>query len=94
VLGTVALLGEAPTGDRRLLMLLRPEQLTLHSGPVDGTAPGRVAEVQYHGHDALVKVEVGDGGPTVTARVPGGQPLEPGTEVWLEVRGPGRAWPA
>ena len=105
-LGPVASLGPLPAGDGPLRMVLRPEQLVLHTEARDGAVTGTVADVQYHGHDALVTVAVPDEGPAagvdgpsggplrVTARVPGDQRLEPGGTVWVEVRGPARAWPA
>jgi iron(III) transport system ATP-binding protein len=94
-LGPVEALGPLPAGDGPLRLVLRPEQLVLHGTPLEGAVTGTVADVQYHGHDALVAVTVGKGGTgRVTARVPGDQRLEPGATVWFEVRGPARAWPA
>ena len=94
-LGPVEVLGPVPPAGTPVRMVLRPEQLVLHDAAVPGAATGTVADVQYHGHDALVDVEVdGDAGCRVTARVPGDQQLEPGSTVWFEVRGAARAWPA
>ncbi len=106
-LGAVGVLGPLPPEHRPLRMLLRPEQLVVHTDPRAGTVIGTVIDLQYHGHDALVTLTVpstgagptqgttgADGTCRVTARVPGDQRLEAGTTVWLEVRGPARAWPA
>ena len=57
VLGTVEVAPpEAGIGDGPVKLLLRPEQLVLHREPEDGRVKATVVEVQYHGHDALVRV--------------------------------------
>jgi iron(III) transport system ATP-binding protein len=85
--------GSAPAAAR---LLLRPEQLVLHVSALPGAAPAAVVELQYHGHDALAELRLRDNGSDqkLLARVPGELPLEPGQEVWVEVVGAGRAWPA
>ncbi|MFI5617618.1 ABC transporter ATP-binding protein [Streptomyces sp. NPDC051567] len=68
-------------------VVLRPEQLRLvvpHGE--DAAARGRVSEVRFHGHDALVLVEVGGAG-TVTVRTPGPVEVRPGDEVGVRVTG-------
>ncbi|MGO9029776.1 MAG: ABC transporter ATP-binding protein [Acidimicrobiales bacterium] len=92
--GAVDLLGGRPAADGPLQLMLRPEQLVLHASAGDGWAAGTVVDVQYHGHDALVTVSLDGAGKLLVARVPGDQRLEPGEPVWLEVRGPVRAWSA
>ena len=75
--------------------MLRPEQLVLHSSQRVGAAKASVVEVQYHGHDALAQVQLSaNGHETLLARVPGDQALARGQEVWVEVVGLARAWPA
>jgi iron(III) transport system ATP-binding protein len=86
-------------------VLLRPEQVQLHVVEADvavgsepatgGTAGtgGRVSEVRFFGHDALVTVAVpdlaGQGVTTVRARLLGAPShLVPGTAVQLSVSGP------
>ena len=52
-----------------------------------------VVEMQYHGHDALVRVAIdAPGAPAFSARVPGDLALSQGQSVWVTLRGPGRAW--
>jgi iron(III) transport system ATP-binding protein len=75
-------------------LLLRPEQLVLHLAAQRGAVAATVVDAQYHGHDALVRLCVGErGGPTLFARTSGALALVPGQPIWVEVRGPGRAWP-
>jgi iron(III) transport system ATP-binding protein len=84
-----------PTGDGPCRLMLRPEQLVLHSSQRDGAAQASVVEVQYHGHDALAHVRLSaNGRETLLARVPGELALARGQEVWVEVVGFARAWPA
>ena len=53
----------------------------------------RVVEVQYHGHDALVRVAIDSpGAPTFSARVAGDLALSQGQPVWVTLRGPGHVW--
>ena len=74
--------------------MLRPEQLTLALAAGNSHTEARVLEVQYHGHDALARLRIGDDGtPVLLARIPGALVLEPGQAVWIGVTGPGRAWP-
>jgi iron(III) transport system ATP-binding protein len=68
-------------------VLVRPEQLTL-SGGVAGT----VCETSYHGHDALVTVDVAGLGP-VRSRTWGGSAPALGDKVTLGVADPVTAWP-
>jgi iron(III) transport system ATP-binding protein len=80
-----------PDGPGRLL--LRPEQLMVHLGPVPDARPAVVLDCQYHGHDALLDVALGDGaGRHLLARVPGTLEVRPGQPVWIEVAGPARVW--
>ena len=82
--------------DGEAVVVLRPEQLVL-SCPVEPSAlpgAGVVRETSYHGHDSLLRVELGDG-TTIPVRVPGGTPPpRPGDEVVVSVTGPGRVYPA
>jgi iron(III) transport system ATP-binding protein len=94
VLGTVEVaLQEGGVGDGPVKLLLRPEQLVLHREREDGRVNASVVEVQYHGHDALVRVAItGPGVPVFSARVPGDLALSQGQSVWVTVSGLGRAW--
>ncbi len=94
-LGTVAIDANgqlAPEGPSRLL--LRPEQLVLHPLPVPDATRATITEVHFHGHDTLAYLKL-DGAEqkTIISRCPGDLPLAPGQGVWIEVLGPGRAWP-
>ncbi|MCW2621221.1 MAG: Fe(3+)-transporting ATPase [Frankiales bacterium] len=64
-------------------VLVRPEQIRLGAEGV----PARVQEVSYFGHDASVRLGLLPGGPTVVARVTGGEVPSPGDDVHLRVAG-------
>ncbi|MGB8020949.1 MAG: ABC transporter ATP-binding protein [Candidatus Nanopelagicales bacterium] len=73
-------------------VLVRPEQIRL-SPQGDGGSPGteaRVGSVEYHGHDALVRL-VTTAGLAITARVGAGWIPRPGDFVDVEVTG--ASWP-
>ncbi|MGW1148395.1 ABC transporter ATP-binding protein [Streptomyces sp. NPDC002454] len=81
------------TGTGTGTVVLRPEQLRL--APADGADPnapapptGRVTEIRFHGHDALVLVDVPGTG-TVTVRVSGPLTVRPGDPVAVRVAGAG-----
>jgi iron(III) transport system ATP-binding protein len=97
-LGSVDLDATGGNGRRhegRVRLLLRPEQLVLHLAARECAVAATVVDAQYHGHDALVRVCVAErGGPTLFVRTSGDLALVPGQRIWVEVRGPGRAWPA
>ena len=89
----------------KVSVLIRPEQITLsrtgngddasRQVPEDSedTVTGKVTDINYHGHDVLVTVDVAGSGP-VQARVLGAEPPLSGDEVNLVVAGPVTAWPA
>jgi iron(III) transport system ATP-binding protein len=95
VLGVIAIRsnGLAPVdGPSRLL--LRPEQLVIRLSATEQTTPATVVEVEYQGHDALARLRLtGDSEQLLLARIPGELELEAGQPVWIDVTGPGRAWP-
>jgi iron(III) transport system ATP-binding protein len=77
-------------------VLIRPEQIDLH--PIDGETgfAGRIVRTGYHGHDAVLHVQV-DQSQTVEhllVRTLGETRLSPGLAVKLDVRGPVLVWPA
>jgi iron(III) transport system ATP-binding protein len=77
---------------REVTVLVRPEQVSL-SGPVlANPVAGTVTETSYHGHDALVTVDVTGIG-AVQARTSGSAAPALGDEVALGVDGPVTAWP-
>jgi iron(III) transport system ATP-binding protein len=86
-LGLHLLRGNGIEPKREVTVLVRPEQVSL-SGAVAGT----VTETSYHGHDALVTVDVTGIG-AVQARTNGSAAPALGDEVALGVDGPVTAWP-
>ena len=89
-LGPHPLRGSRLTARGGVTVLIRPEQVTLASPGADGVA-GTVTETSYHGHDALVAVDVAGVG-VVRARTPGAAAPAPGDKVALGVSGPVTAW--
>jgi iron(III) transport system ATP-binding protein len=85
-LGSHPLRGDDLDRQSEVTVLVRPEQVTL-SGAVAGT----VTKTSYHGHDALVTVDV-DGVGTVRARTPGAAAPGLGEKVAIGVDGPVIAW--
>jgi iron(III) transport system ATP-binding protein len=82
------------TGEGKVTVLIRPEQITLLR-PAETTATsvtGKVSETRYHGHDALIAVDVAEAG-LLQVRELGTEPPGPGDEVSLTVSGPVSAWP-
>ncbi len=74
------------------VIVLRPEQLTIREGEPDGgPGTGRVQSTRFHGHDAMVTVQLSEGAP-VEVRVAGAHPPEVGDEVQLRVTGAGRRY--
>jgi iron(III) transport system ATP-binding protein len=73
---------------REVTVLVRPEQVTLFGG-----VAGTVSETSYHGHDALVTVDVAGLG-TVRSRTSGATAPALGDKVNLGVADPVTAWPS
>jgi iron(III) transport system ATP-binding protein len=96
-LGPVDVLEGGPTGSH---LVIRPEQVQLAPPGVPGTAgaapagavPTTVRTVDFHGHDALVGLELPDG-TSARART-GAHPPQVGTTVLAWVEGACRAVPA
>ncbi|NMI00831.1 ABC transporter ATP-binding protein [Pseudonocardia sp. K10HN5] len=82
-------LGRLPVGgghpDGPATVLLRPEQIGIH-GIDAGGVTAQVLEIEYYGHDAVVRLELG-GGTAVAARCPGYALPVVGQQVRLVVRG-------
>jgi iron(III) transport system ATP-binding protein len=85
--------GQLPNGGGEVTVLIRPEQVALAplAPSADGIA-GKVTEARYHGHDALIAVDVGDAGVLQVRMLGAGAPA-PGDEVCLTATGPVTAWP-
>ena len=43
-------------------MLIRPEQISLCAPGASASVTGKVTETRYHGHDAIVVVDVAEAG--------------------------------
>jgi iron(III) transport system ATP-binding protein len=91
-LGSHALRGAAIERNREVTVLVRPEQVTLTSTATPSPVAGMVTVTSYHGHDALVTVDIAGAG-TVRARTSGAAAPVPGDKVALGVDGPVTAWP-
>jgi iron(III) transport system ATP-binding protein len=78
----------------KLLVLVRPEQITLASGRSAG-ATARVLETEFYGHDAVVKLRADfDGATTLVVRTSIATDLPAqDAQVSLEIRGCVVAWP-
>ncbi len=88
--------GEVSDDAGEVIVLIRPEQVALEpSAPsrAAGRITGQVTEVRYHGHDALITVDVAAAG-QLRVRTAGSEPPSAGDEVTLAVRGQVTAWPA
>jgi iron(III) transport system ATP-binding protein len=90
-LGSHPLRGLGFARDSQVTVLVRPEQVTLSGPELPGLMPGMVTATSYHGHDALVTIEVAGIG-TVRARMTGAAVPAPGDKVALGVDGPVTAW--
>jgi iron(III) transport system ATP-binding protein len=77
-------------------VLVRPEQIDLR--PTDGGEGlgGRVLRTGYHGHDAVLHVQIEQDGAArrLLVRTLGDARLSPGSTVTLGARGPVLVWPA
>jgi len=77
-------------------VLIRPEQIDLH--PPDGRqgVGGRIVRSGYHGHDAVLHVQIEQEGheQRLLVRTLGDARLSPGSAVKLSARGPVLVWPA
>jgi iron(III) transport system ATP-binding protein len=82
-------------GEGNVTVLIRPEQITLlrPAETAAASVTGKVSETRYHGHDALIAVDVAEAG-LLQVRELGTEPPGPGDEVSLMVSGPVSAWPA
>ncbi len=79
--------------DGAVQLMLRPEQLALSLDPQGGAA-ATVTEVEYYGHDTLVRLRPVDAATdTLVARVEGGLELERDQRVWVKAIGGGHIWP-
>ncbi|MGH2904473.1 MAG: ABC transporter ATP-binding protein [Solirubrobacteraceae bacterium] len=94
--------GEPPPNGCRVSTLIRPEQIELRPaldgrqvGEGDGLE-GRIVKAGYHGHDAVLQVQLARerGERPVIVRALGDAGVGPGDDVKLGVCGPVLVWPA
>jgi iron(III) transport system ATP-binding protein len=91
--------GHLSAGAGEVTVLIRPEQITLSvpssavSAATAGAVSGKVTQTRYHGHDALIAVDVPEAG-LLQVRELGTDPPAQGDEVSLTVSGPVMAWQA
>jgi iron(III) transport system ATP-binding protein len=88
--------GEALPSGCPVSIMVRPEQIELR--PPDGEArlTGEIIRLGYHGHDAVLHVQVQQGHDArpLIVRTSGGTNFSPGTHVALSAHGPVLVWPA
>ncbi len=77
-------------------VLIRPEQINLHPADSEMGFAGRIVRTGYHGHDAVLHVQVDQPQTAkhLLVRTLGETRLSPGSAVKLDVRGPVLVWPA
>jgi len=98
--GLSAQLGQSGQPDQsgqsghNVVVLIRPEQVELLPGSVDTGLRGVVADCDFHGHDATVRIDLA-GVPhnSVVARLAADLVPESGTPVTMRVRGSVVVWP-
>ena len=79
----------------RVTVMLRPEQITCHDRPPDGSPGGRVTATEFFGHDASARIALGDrDGLEVCARCAGHRLPAIGDEVSIVVEGTALAFAA
>ncbi|MET9802543.1 ABC transporter ATP-binding protein [Streptomyces sp. NPDC006368] len=84
-LGPVPVTGPTPACEG--MVLLRPEQLRLTAEPAQAPARGTVVDVRFHGHDAMVTVDVAGLDGPVEVRAAGPVTVRPGDAVGIRVTG-------
>ncbi len=88
--------GESPATGCRVTVLVRPEQIELHPSDREQGLSGRIVRSGYHGHDAVLHVQIELEGyeQLLRVRILGDVRLAPGAPVKLSARGPVLVWPA
>ncbi len=77
-------------------VLVRPEQIDLHTTDDKDGLAGQIVRAGYHGHDVLLHVRIGSSETEqlLLVRALGDTQLLPGSTVKLGARGPVLVWPA
>jgi iron(III) transport system ATP-binding protein len=88
--------GEPLPSSCAVRVLIRPEQIDLRPADSETGFPGRIVRTGYHGHDAVLHVQLDQHEPTehLLVRTLGDMGLSPGLAVKLDVCGPVLVWPA
>jgi iron(III) transport system ATP-binding protein len=88
--------GEPLPSSCAVSVLIRPEQIDLRLADSVTGFSGRIVRTGYHGHDAVLHVQLDQQESTehLLVRTLGDMGLSPGLAVNLEVRGPVLVWPA
>ncbi|HEY3829759.1 MAG TPA: ABC transporter ATP-binding protein [Solirubrobacteraceae bacterium] len=86
--------GDPLPNSSAVTVLVRPEQIELHSAEAQEGLPGRILRSGYHGHDAVLHVQIGDEQTRqpLLVRTLGDSRLAPGTSVRLSASGPVLVW--
>jgi iron(III) transport system ATP-binding protein len=88
--------GEPSIAPREVTVLIRPEQIDLRLDEGEQGFTGRIVRTGYHGHDALlhVQVEQGEAKQLLLVRTLGDARVSPGSTVRIGIRDPVLVWPA
>ncbi|HTC60577.1 MAG TPA: ABC transporter ATP-binding protein [Solirubrobacteraceae bacterium] len=88
--------GEMLPTSSAVSVLIRPEQIDLHPADSETGFAGRIVRTGYHGHDAVLHVQVDQPQTAehILVRTLGETRLSTGLAVKLDVRGPVLVWPA
>jgi iron(III) transport system ATP-binding protein len=90
-LGTVPVCN--PTADGDVRVMIRPEQVIIHTNNGTTGVRARVHEISYFGHDAAVRLALLPDGPSVIARVTGQNLPEVDSDVNLTLTGAAVSYP-
>lgn len=72
-------------------IVIRPEEIKMHHNFSEDSVNGRIAKIDYYGHDAMIGIEVGN--EYLQVRIPGPFDFSIGEQVALEHIGPLRFFP-
>ena len=73
-------------------VVIRPEEIKISRSSSANSVSGRIAKINYYGHDAMIAVKVKE--QSVNVRIPGPFDFQVGEEVSLEHIGPMRFFPS
>jgi ABC-type sugar transport system ATPase subunit len=73
-------------------VVIRPEEIKISRSSSANSVAGKIAKINYYGHDAMIAVKVKE--QSVIVRIPGPFDFQVGEEVSLEHTGPMRFFPS